>query len=393
MIIELHALQSFGPSNLNRDDTGNPKEALFGGVQRARISSQSAKRAIRVSNIFKEGVRVPIADRTRHLIPDLIKRLEQEGVDKDWATQHVPDVIGRTSLSKSQKALYAQLSKKSSGEESETEATGVAIYISKSEVQEIVNKLVETNRSGEVPDSKEWAKWCRDFSKKIKDRTSAPDIALFGRMLADNPDLKIDAACQVAHAISTHAVNTEFDFFTAVDDLQQDDETGAAMMGYVHFNSATYYRCARIDWEQLVDNLGGDEDLTRQTISAFMRAFALVVPTGMTNSFLNKHQPDFLLAAARPNNDGQSLANAFEKPVEARNDSGYAEPSIKALCQYWDRIEGCFRLGKPTIAILNPRGYDLYPDEYAPVLDDLEVAQVGNLGEWVGKMTAALSEG
>ena len=329
MIIELHAIQSFGPSNLNRDDTGNPKEAVFGGVQRARISSQCAKRTIRKSRIFEKGVRVSIADRSRHVIPELIKRLEQEGVDKDWATQHAPDVISRTSLSKTQKALYAQLSKKSSGEESETEATGVAIYISKSEVQEIVDKLAETYRSGEATGQQGMAKWCRDFSKKIKDRTSAPDIALFGRMLADNPDLKIDAACQVAHAISTHAVNTEFDFFTAVDDLQQDDETGAAMMGYTHFNSATYYRCVRIDWDQLVENLNSDKELAQRTVGAFMHAFAVVVPSGMKNSFVNQHAPDFLLAVARPDNDGQSLANAFEKPG--------AQRERQRLCRTIDR--------------------------------------------------------
>ena len=282
MIIEVHAVQSFAPSNLNRDDTGNPKEALFGGVRRARISSQSAKRAMRKSPIFKNSVRVPIADRTKHLIPHLVEKLEEKGIGTEWAEKHAAEVISRASLGGSRRALYAQLSS-SSGEELET---GVAIYISKSEVQEIVDKLVETHQRGEAPDSKEWAKWCRDFSKRIKDRTSAPDIALFGRMLADNPELNIDAGCQVAHAISTHEVNTaEFDYFTAVDDLQSDEESGAGMLGLVAYNSATYYRCARIDWEQLLRNLGGDVELARQTVGAFMRSFALVVPTGMKNSF------------------------------------------------------------------------------------------------------------
>lgn len=383
MIIELHAIQSFAPSNLNRDDTGNPKEALFGGVRRARISSQSAKRAMRVSDVFKDAVRVPIADRTKHLVPHLVEKLEVEGIETEWAEQHAAAVISRASLGGSRKALYAQL-RSSSDEELET---GVAIYISKSEVQEIVDKLVETHQRGEAPDGKEWAKWCRDFSKRIKDRTSAPDIALFGRMLADNPELNIEAGCQVAHAISTHEVNTaEFDYFTAVDDLQSDEESGAGMLGLVSFNSATYYRCARIDWEQLVKNLGGDAALARQTVGAFMRAFALVVPTGMKNSFLNQHAPDFLLAVARPSNDGQSLANAFEKPVQNGRSSGYTEPSIQALCPYWDQVEGAFRLGVPTVAVLNPRGYALASEELAS-------AAVANLDDWTEAMTTALGEG
>ena len=167
-------------------------------------------------------------------------------------------------------------------------------------------------------------------------------------MLAEKPALNIDAACQMAHAISTHEVNTaEFDYFTAVDDLSPEEDSGAGMLGLVSFNSATYYRCARIDWEQLLKNLGGDVELAQQTVGAFMRAFALVVPSGMKNSFLNQHAPGILLAVARPSNDGQSLANAFEKPVQNGRSSGHAEPSIQALCAYWDQVEGAFRLVVP----------------------------------------------
>jgi len=205
-------------------------------------------------------------------------------------------------------------------------------------------------------------------------------------MLADNPELNIDAACQVAHAISTHEVNTaEFDYFTAVDDFTPEDTSGAGMLGLVAFNSATYYRCARIDWEQLVKNLHEDVALARQTVSAFMQAFALVVPSGMENSFVNQHAPDFLLAVARPKNDGQSLANAFEQPVRVKRESGLAEPSIEALATYWEQVEAAFRLSDPTVAALNPRGYDLPSQE-------LSQATVANLREWVGAMTAALSE-
>ena len=383
MIIELHAIQSFAPSNLNRDDTGNPKEALFGGVRRARISSQSAKRAMRVSDIFKDAVKVPIAKRSRHLIGHVVRKLEDEEVETEWAVQHATDVISRADVGGKNKKLFSGLD---SGSE-----TSVAVYISNDEVDEIVQKLLETYQNNEAPDLKAWAKWGKDFTKRLEKRkTSAPDIALFGRMLAENPKLNIDAACQVAHAISTHEVNTaEFDYFTAVDDwkadLQMEDATGAAMIGLVAFNSATYYRCARIDWEQLVNNLNGDVELAKQTVSAFMQAFACVVPSGMQNSFVNKHLPDFLLAVARPNNDGQSLANAFEQPVRVKRDSGYAAPSVKKLATYWEQVESCFRLGEPTVAVLNPRGYELPSDE-------LSQATAASLSDWAAAMTNALDE-
>ena len=369
MIIELHAIQSFAPSNLNRDDTGNPKEALFGGVRRARISSQSAKRAMRISEVFKNSVDVPTGTRTKKLVSHIAKRMERDGVDIAWTESHATAIATD---------LYAKLDSKS-----ETNETSVLLYISDAEIDEIVRFLTDARENDTEPDIKAFGK---GFVKQLANRTSAPDIALFGRMLAEKPELNIDAACQVAHAISSHEVNTaEFDYFTAVDDFTPEDTSGAGMLGLIPFNSATYYRCARVDSEQLVKNLGGDSDLARQTVAAFMQAFALVVPSGMKNSFVNQHVPDFLLAVARPNNDGQSLANAFEQPIRpVRKDGGYAEPSVKALSSYWDQVESAFRLGDPVIATLNPRGYELPSGE-------LTEATVANLREWVGAMSAALS--
>lgn len=368
MIIELHAIQTFAPSNLNRDDTGNPKEALFGGVRRARISSQAAKRALRVSQLFKDAVAVPTGTRTKKLVIELADQLEQTGIEREWAEKHLLTIAT---------GLYAKMDRRSQHE------TSVLLYISDDEKLAISNFLQDAKNNDSEPAA---AAFVKDMLKQLANRTSAPDIALFGRMLAEKPALNIDAACQVAHAISTHEVNTaEFDYFTAVDDLTPQDDSGAGMLGLVAYNSATYYRCVRIDWEQLVNNLGGDSQLARQTIGAFMQAFALVVPSGMKNSFLNQHAPDFLLAVARPNNDGQSLANAFEKPVKTGKDSGFVQPSIDALCKYWDQVEAAFRLAQPTIAVLNPRAY-------AHASDELAAARVANLRGWIAVIDAALSE-
>lgn len=365
MIIELHAIQTFAPSNLNRDDTGNPKDALFGGVRRARFSSQSAKRAIRVSPEFKAGLgTIAIGIRSKIIKAEIVGRLVGNGMDETQAWTLTD-------------ALIEKLFAKPDGKDKKK--TNVLIFVSHDEFEWIANQLAQPQVDIE--------KLSKEFEKATKGRSSAPDIALFGRMLAEKPNLNIDAACQVAHALSTHEVTTaEFDYFTAVDDLLPKEETGAGMLGLVPFNSATYYRCVRIDWEQLLTNLGGDFATAQQTVQAFMQAFALVVPSGMQNTFVNKHVPDFLMAVVRPNNDGQSLMNAFEKPIRAKGGQGYAEPSVKALASYWEQVESVFRLEQPIVAVLNPRQYELPSAE-------LQSATQTKLTDWTHTIISTLPNG
>jgi CRISPR system Cascade subunit CasC len=376
MIIELHALQSFAPSNLNRDDTGNPKDALFGGVRRARVSSQSAKRAMRVSDVFKGalGHETPTGTRTKLINNELVERLKKNDVPEQDALDIVAAFIGAT---------FAKPDSKN------PRKTSVLVYISQQEFDWIAKQLTAAYLEAPENAAKELVSETKTkFDKQFKNRTSAPDIALFGRMLAEAPTLNIDAACQVAHSLSTHEVTTaEFDYFTAVDDENPDEDTGAAMLGLVAYNSATYYRTLRVDWNQLVSNLGGDTELAARTVEALMQAFALVVPTGMQNSFLNKTAPDFLLAVTRPNNDGQSLVNAFEKPVRAKREGGYVAPSIDALAGYWDRVEAMFRQSDDiTLAVLNTHGYELASEE-------LNRATQENLSGWTAVILGALDTG
>jgi CRISPR system Cascade subunit CasC len=367
MIIELHAIQTFGPSNLNRDDTGNPKEALFGGVRRARVSSQAAKRAMRVSEIFQQAISTKTGTRSKRILAELRQRLINAGIPEEQAQEGAAHVINAT---------FAKPDKRDS------DKTNVLVYISPDELDELAAYVQEACNAGKLPDEKQIK---RDLVKRLKERGLAPDIALFGRMLADNPALKVDAACQVAHALSTHEVNSaEFDYFTAVDDWNPGEESGAGMLGLVAFNSATYYRCIRIDWEQLVSNLHGDTALAQNTVIAMMQAFALVVPTGMTNSFVNQHAPDFLLAVARPGNDGQSLDNAFEQPVRAQRGSGYAEPSVQRLAAYWEQVDRAFRISQPAVAVMNPRGYKLASQE---LMDAVQP----DLQSWVAAITNELT--
>ena len=369
MIIELHALQTFAPSNLNRDDTGNPKDALFGGVRRARISSQSAKRAMRISDVFKHSLAsIDIGIRTRYVATEIIKRLVSLGHHEAQATEQTNILI---------KEIFAKADGKHS------ERASVLIYLSTSELDWLTQKVSDLLQTGIPPKGIQEVK--QEFNKTVKNRSLAPDIALFGRMLAENPSISIDAACQVEHALSTHEVATaEFDYFTAVDDLSSDEQSGAGMLGLVPYNSATYYRCARIHWEQLVTNLNKDTATAHLTIAAFMKAFALVVPTGMQNRFVNQHMPDFLLAVARPYNDGQSLMNAFEQPITTNRQGGYAQASIEALVKYWDQVEGAFRLYSPqAISVLNPRAYPNASTE-------LPQYTVQNITDWVNTITSVL---
>ena len=181
-------------------------------------------------------------------------------------------------------------------------------------------------------------KMADEWVKSTKDRTGAPDIALFGRMLADRPDTNIDAACQVAHAISTHKVGVEFDFYTAMDDLKKpEEETGAGMMGTIEFNSACFYRYANIDFKQLKKNLGGDKELAQKTVEAFIRAAVNAIPTGKQNSFAAQNPPSFVFAVVR-NSGAWSLVNAFASPVWVGEKNDLVQNSAAALLDYWGKL-------------------------------------------------------
>ncbi len=329
MFIELHVIQNFAPSNLNRDDTNNPKDCEFGGVRRARISSQCIKRAIRTCPIFAQTTTVETGIRTRWLTRPLCQALQNAGK---------PETEAKTAAETFAAAYAGKMDK------AQSERTSVLLYLSAEELQSIVDALLghwEAITNPEVKDSEKETlleNIVKDIIKQTRERTSAPDIALFGRMLADKPELSLDAACQVAHAISTHRVTMEMDFFTAVDDLQQEEETGAGMMGFTGFNSATFYRYSRIDWDQLTKNLTGEVDLARRTVEGFLRSTIYAIPTGKQTSFAAQNPPSMLMTVVRTDGMGWSLANAFEKPVRAKTDSGYIAPSIEALDAYWGRL-------------------------------------------------------
>lgn len=368
--VELHILHSFSATNLNRDDTGNPKDCLFGGAHRLRVSSQCLKRAIRLHPIFHTTTQVEDhGTRTKRLAiewikPALIEALKQQG-------KHTSETEAQAEIL----ALYFARnysSKKQEMYDKDPMLTKTLLYLSNEEISWVVAQLLEKwekllledqaikakkgkkGASSESEQSEDDANaeaqkgkkkpktlmetLVEDLVKMHEHRTSAPDIALFGRMLADRPDTNIDAACQMAHAISTHAVKTETDFFTAVDDLKPRDTAGADMIGTVAFGSACFYRYARLNWPVLVENLHGNSDVALKTVKAFLLASEAANPSGMGNSHDNNTRPSLLLAVVRDDTRGApwSLVNAFEEPVFSRN--GYINESVKRLEAYWQGL-------------------------------------------------------
>lgn len=345
MFIELHMLQNFAPSCLNRDDTNAPKDCVFGGARRARISSQCIKRAIREDFRLHRLPPDTLSVRTKRLVRRVQKALVAAGRSEEEAQAAA-------------ELCVCQLLPKSSRKNDEL-LTPYVLPLGTEEVKAL-SAYIEQNwedlsestggyQQATASDDEKKAKKARDDADKkvpknmkkeltaLLDGRKAVDLALFGRMVADLPDKNIDAACQVAHAISTHKVEMEMDFYTAVDDLKPEDTSGADMMGTVEFNSACFYRFAVIDWEKLVANLGDDVDLARRTVEAFLRASVEAIPTGKQNTFAAHNPPSFVMAAVREEGMPWSLANAFEKPVRT-NGQGVVDSSINALAGYWAQL-------------------------------------------------------
>ena len=343
MILELHLIQNFAPSNLNRSDTGSPKDCTFGGFRRARISSQCFKRAMREHFRSNFASQANLAERSTRLVEEISKQLVANGKDETEAKGIVETALSGVGLKMSAKdATKTQYLLFLGREESKAVADvclenyDALLAVAPQTVEEgATAKQAKKAAKGAVPP---------EISKalqKVLDGGKASDLALFGRMLADLPDKNRDASSQVAHAISTHKVGMEFDFFTAVDDLKPEDTSGSDHLGTVEFNSACFYRYLNVDVTELQKNLQGDKDLTKATVEAFIKSAIEAIPTGKQNSFATHEKPNFVLAVVR--DAGMcSLANAFEKPAKANQVKGLVEDSIEKFAEHWESVSGVY---------------------------------------------------
>lgn len=310
--LELHMLQSVPVSCLNRDELGSPKTAFFGGAQRARVSSQCWKRAVReyARELCPQGFG---GERTKLVVEPLRRELEALGLDADKAGEGA-------------KALAAALGKWDADAEKKGKLQIKTLFFtSPNELRALATAYAA---AGEAKDAAKKAL----KSLKPEDLRDAADISLFGRMVADDHSLTLEGAAMFSHALSTHRVDNEMDFYSAVDDKQPEDESGAGMMGTLEFQSATYYRFVALNLDLLADadHLGSMSAQQRQeVVKTFVEACLKALPGARRNSMNAATLPGYVLAVIREQGHPVQLINAFEAPVEGR--SGLLEASIKAL--------------------------------------------------------------
>lgn len=309
-LIELHILQSFPVSCLNRDDVGSPKSAVFGGVQRARISSQCLKRASRV--LARENHAGFQGIRSRHLMLPFSQALEAEGIDAETAAKQAAELC----------TLFSKPDIK------HPEQVTTAVYLSPGEIKQIAQAIA----GGE------------DAKKAIKNatRNDAADIALFGRMIANDPNLNVEGASMFSHALSTHKSTNEVDFFSAVDDRKGGaEDAGAGMIGSLEFNSATYYRYVAVN----LDLLGApthladlDQNEQKDILRAFIESALTAVPNARKNSMNAGTLPHEVLGIRKEKGQPLQLINAFESPVDSKG-KGYAAASLEKMTEHLGSIE------------------------------------------------------
>lgn len=343
-ILDIHILQTVPPSNLNRDDTGTPKSAYFGGVRRARVSSQAWKRATRTA--FTELLPAEeLGVRTKKVAEALAERItlrdkSLEAVAVDLAAETLKVATGSTIEPPKRRA------KNDEGEAAAPESKYL-MFLSVRQLDALAELAVEGSNGGNVKTLKDHLK---DKENKAKARQAVDtghsvDIALFGRMVADASDLNVDAATQVAHALSVHRSDIESDYYTAVDDLSRDDEPGAGMVGSIDFNSATLYRYAAVDVDALHRNLGsglreGESPTApaEKAVGAFLDAFIKSLPTGKINTFGNHTLPSAVIVKIRGSRP-ISFVNAFEEPVPKSPEGGFLRESCERLAEFVPELE------------------------------------------------------
>ncbi|MFE6925471.1 type I-E CRISPR-associated protein Cas7/Cse4/CasC [Nocardia sp. NPDC057663] len=325
MFVDVHILQTVPPSNINRDDTGSPKTAVYGGVRRARVSSQAWKRATR--RMFRELVDPnTLGVRTKRVVELVAERIGTAVEDPAAAAAQVIKEAG-IKLEKPKKKVKDD---DSTDLADQLEQSKYLLFLSATQVDRLAQLAIETATTG-VTD--------KAAAKAAANEADSIDVALFGRMVADSADLNVDAAAQVAHALSVHSVNNEFDYFTAVDDRAPDSNTGAGMIGVVEFNSSTLYRYATVNVDLLAQNLG-DGEATAVAVANFLTAFVRSMPTGKQNTFAHRTLPDAVVVTVRTDQP-VNLVTAFESPVEALGCARSAG-AAKQLLERYHALEAAY---------------------------------------------------
>jgi CRISPR system Cascade subunit CasC len=309
--LQLHVLTEYPVSNPNRDDLGRPKSALIGGTQRQRISSQALKRAIRIHPAFETALTGHTGKRTQRMGEEIIAHLEGLGAETARAVAIAKEIV----------PVFGAIEDKKDADRARTKQLAFISPDERAAAFELAEKALA---GGDLSKDK------KDLARQVmRAADGAVDIAMFGRMLADNADLNRDAAVQVAHAITVNRVTIEDDFYTAVDDLKRPSEdAGAGFVGEAGFGSGVYYLYVCADTALLIRNLSGDTALAARGLDALVRAVSMAVPGGKINSYANHTRAKYMLAEK---GDGQplNLFGAFTRPVAGPDFVGQAIAALE----------------------------------------------------------------
>ncbi|MDR1447364.1 MAG: type I-E CRISPR-associated protein Cas7/Cse4/CasC [Candidatus Ancillula sp.] len=376
-IVDIHVIQTVPPSCINRDDNNRPKTAIYGGAQRARVSSQAWKKAVR--DEFRERLgKDKVGFRTVFPL-DLIKeKLIELGINEDDAKKRAEAVLHTLGI------------KTSADKKTGATKTSALFFISPKQVDALAKEAA--NFEGD-PKKVVAEKEAKARIKKLSNKDHTLDIALFGRMVADDPTLNCDAACQVAHAISVDEVNTEFDFFTAVDDVKDQDietsDAGSGHLGVVEYNSSTLYRYATIYVDQLLHNLNKDKKATAKAVKEFLRAFAISMPTGKINTFANDILPQLVLVTIRQDQP-VNLVTAFENPIYKREGSSISDIATQKLANEYKKVHENY-VNKPETAYVISLDEFIRKENRLSIADAFEATKV-TLEDLLSGVEKALDE-
>ena len=334
LFLDIHVIQTLPPSNINRDDTGSPKTAVYGGVRRARVSSQAWKKAMR--DYFKDKADDGyLGVRSKKIVEYVAKKILE--IDETLSLEEAE----KKSLEAFTSAGFTI---------TEENKLPTLFFLGDRQAGDFARAALDNIKDAST------------LRKIIKDNVSI-DIALFGRMIADSKlnekikkenekgkkkknidneekeesriNLNEDASAQIAHAISTHGVQTEFDYFTALDDLSN----GVAMIDTIEYNSSTLYRYGNVALHELYHQMKENKEETKKAIILFVEAFLKSLPSGKINSFANQTIPSSVVVSLRKDRP-VSLVGAFETPIKTKlSQEGYVNESIEAMFKEYQKIQ------------------------------------------------------
>ena len=370
--IQLHILTTYGPANLNRDDLGRPKTVVVGGVNRMRISSQSIKRAWRLSDAFQSALASKLGERTRRAGDKILEALRQVSSEHDAEAKAVASSMARTfghldegagklpgnkqlsfitrdelgkAIELASSAFLVVLKKKESDDEDK--AQQAIIELSKEFINAKDAKGVAA--AAKKANGKDWSpeKGLKPVAKRVLNCTDhAVDVGMFGRMLAEAPEYNREAAVQVSHSFTTHEVRTEDDYYTAVDDLkamrEDIEDAGAGFVGVAHFGSGVFYTYVCIDTHLLLSNLNGDASVAQAALAALLTAACITSPSGKQASFASRAYASYAMVE-RGNAQGRQLSAAFIHPVRGDAPGGVLAESIARLERTRDRMANAYQ--------------------------------------------------